>query len=466
MVDWKQSLPQIIASVIGSGLIVASISAISSFISKPILDIFVDPKDSNRNNQNMSYTVILTNVGYTPATHLRLTMSYPGARILDNSIHHQSENMTLENSSSSVVVFLPRLTPGASISIDTYITRNESDARDITDERSSRIPGLIDYEENTMTYHYYHNEPYSIIATYDQGSSIYSPPTFSLPLDTGILRIFLLILIGFFFIVIPFRRKKESSSKFVSNILKDIEKVNSELKQGIDGHPNVNLIKLYTLESNIDAERKIITDYRDYQKITDFYSAIRSRNSYLFQNQVSEDILEILNEECVNQAVIAQTEIDWKKFNNLDLVMLIPAVVLVSLFITYVCEFIPITFLNLNRLPINYAISIILGIPIARTTASFFLLRLVLKAVQGSIVTAYGLPPVSKSFALSFFSFTIGGIPSYLLIYLLPSYLWFLIFIVDIGRMFLLTWLVWRRYMKHKVKTTPFFHHLLRRHGT
>lgn len=54
MVDWKQSLPQIVASVIGSGLIVAALSNISSIMLKPILDISVLPNTPTY-YQNMKY---------------------------------------------------------------------------------------------------------------------------------------------------------------------------------------------------------------------------------------------------------------------------------------------------------------------------------------------------------------------------------------------------------------------------
>ena len=32
---------------------------------------------------------------------------------------------------------------------------------------------------------------------------------------------------------------------------------------------------------NTDNERQIVSDYRDYQKIDDFYSIVKSRNCYL-----------------------------------------------------------------------------------------------------------------------------------------------------------------------------------------
>ena len=61
VVDWKRSLPQIIAAVIGSGLIVTAFSAISPIIVRPIVDISVHP-DPPYSNQTMTYIISLKNI--------------------------------------------------------------------------------------------------------------------------------------------------------------------------------------------------------------------------------------------------------------------------------------------------------------------------------------------------------------------------------------------------------------------
>ena len=124
MVDWKQSLPPIIAAIIGSGLIVTAFSTINSSIFKPQMYISVIPSPEMTNSRNMAYLITLKNIGYTPATHLRLTMSYPGAKIGTTIVRQADENMTIKNETrTSVVAFLPRLTPNAIVSIDTNIAR-------------------------------------------------------------------------------------------------------------------------------------------------------------------------------------------------------------------------------------------------------------------------------------------------------------------------------------------------------
>jgi hypothetical protein len=480
VVDWKQSLPQIIAAIIGSSLIVTALSTISSFLFKPGIDISVDPHPSDLNIQKMTYTIFLTNKGFTPATHLRLTMSYPEAEILRDIPIYENENMTVKREilSSSVVAFLPRLTPGASISIDTNITR-KSTAHYYSQFSVAVLPyALLDYGNDKTTYVYSHNQPYSIVATYDQGSSEYRPPIigpYYYPFNTGLLQSLILIVLALLSFAIALRHKRRSKSKFASNILTDIIKVRNELNDSSHkSGPSGLILRLHGWQSNIDSERQIVSDYRDYKKIDDFYTAVRSRNCYLIQNQVRSDILNILNKECVDKATIAYTEIDWTKFHKLDLIFLIPAIILGSLFITYVCEGIPYMLLvPLFSYPDSFIVFTITSL-ILRGISSFFIIRLTLRATQGVIVMNCGLPALFRSFAFLFFSFVIVGIPLAVYFYLLgviDNYLnisfffdpatpigTIILVILDIGRMFLLTLVVWRLYLKRKVN------YIFRRH--
>ncbi len=429
----------------------------------------------------MNYTISLKNIGYASATHLRLTMSYPEAEIIRTIPHYQNENMTLKlESLTSVVAFLPRLTTGASISIDTNITRKSTQSSVLVAELSPPpVPlaaPLADYSNNIRDYSYSHTQPYSIVATYDQGSSEYRPPPLLVsyvgvyyPFNTEILQPLILILLALLSFAIALRHKRRSKSKFVSDILTDIIKVRNELidynhKSG----PSGIILRLHAWQSNIDSERQIVSDYGDYQKIDDFYTAVGSRNCYLLQNQVSSDILDILNKECVNKATVVYTEIDWTKFHRLDFIFLIPAIILGSLFITYVCDGTAyLLLLPLSSFPSNFIAYTITSV-ILRGISSFFIIRLTLRATQGVIVNKYGFPSVFRTFAFLLFSFVIVGIPLAVFLYLLDYFGYYFILntpigttvlvILDIGRMFLLTWVVWRRYMKHDVKSR---HHFL-----
>lgn len=425
MIDWKQSLPQIIAAIIGSGLIVTAFSAISSFMLKPIIDISItsDPLPN-------ATTISISNTGSTPATHLRLTIHLPdhsGAKISYNTLY-ENENMTVkkERLMSSVVAFLPRLTPGGRVSID-------------IDNQS--VQSL--------------QQPDSIAATYDQGSYEYKPPSFFSSSFSEIYYILSLIALAFLSFTIALRRRR-SKSKLAYDILTDIIKVQNELSNSKHKNDTSGIIlRLHGWRSDIENERQIVSDYRDYQMIDDFYSTVKSRNCYLLQNQVTSDVLSILNKDCVNKAAITYAGIDWGKFQKLDFILLIPAIILGSIFITYISHLSPLL-ITAYISPGGLSLIVAILVPvILRSAGSFFIIRLTLKHIQGIIINNYVLPLLFCFLVVGIAPF-FGDIAINLLYFqsnnydnLPPAGSAVIAYLIDIGSMFLLTWIAWRRYTKH-----------------
>ena len=276
--------------------------------------VHVEPQFFHSDPFRTTYAIILKNIGYAPATHLRLTMSYPGAKILPTIVRQADENMTIKNETgTSVVAFLPRLTPNAIISIDTSIARRHTGIRDIStcisidNERHINMTKwfndcvnliedsdpLVDYRtDRSAHYIFSHDSPYSVVATYDQGIYDYTPPSFGYSYFDFVfskLYIFpsILIVLASLSFGIALRHKTRSKSKFASDILTDVIKVRNELNND-KGDPNGIILRLHAWQSNADNERQVVSDHRDYQKIDDFYSAVRSRNCYLLQNQVKQ----------------------------------------------------------------------------------------------------------------------------------------------------------------------------------
>jgi hypothetical protein len=201
MFDLKQSLPQIIAAIIGSSLIATALSAVNSFFIKPIIEISISPVYNE--NQPVIFNIAIKNVGYQAATHLRLIMSFPRSNAFN--VIHMGENMTLVKYANGMVAFLPRLATGAGISID------------------MNISGISENEFfdnfNNDPVNNYNRDKYSITATYDQGTNTYSPPSSYLFLNIPILQGLTLFVLAFLSFVIPLRHKKKSQSRFVSEII-------------------------------------------------------------------------------------------------------------------------------------------------------------------------------------------------------------------------------------------------------
>ena len=157
MVDWSQSGIQIIASIIGSGLIATALTGLVSEINRPHIDISVQEDLTSPYYYESNFTTTFINTGKTSASNVRLTLNYPEAEINNYTINQESENTSLVLSSKNphiLEAYIPRFSSGAVNRIATTIS-GDWDAEDLY---------------NTGF------DPSSITATYDEGSDIY-PPT-------------------------------------------------------------------------------------------------------------------------------------------------------------------------------------------------------------------------------------------------------------------------------------------------
>jgi len=185
----------------------------------------------------------------------------------------------------------------------------------------------------------------------------------------------------------------------------------------------------------------------------------------------------------VNKATVAFTEVDWRKFHKLDLVLLIPALILGSFFIAAISNLFSTTAINdstnnIDNFPFlvdvctfhlsvpgltciaGDSIPMTIVVVILRSISSFFIIRLILKSSQGINVNNFGVPPIFQSYALLLYCFVIVGIipvvavlPILIIQFLHNNlnlgYTTIAFYVLDVGFMFLSTWVVWRHYMKH-----------------
>ena len=104
MVDWRGSSLQIVVALIGSSLILTALTSLSTFFSKPSLDISAEV-DYPSSDTNTTYRIFLVNNGYSAAKDVRFTMTYPDAKVINAAMIYQNENFTLTKTIDSVVAF-------------------------------------------------------------------------------------------------------------------------------------------------------------------------------------------------------------------------------------------------------------------------------------------------------------------------------------------------------------------------
>jgi len=477
MVDWRGSSLQIVVALIGSSLILTALTSFGSFFNKPILEMTVKVKDSPypegtydqygnyteipSQSNSTTYKIFLENIGNSPAKDVRLTMTYPNATVSNVTPVYGNENLTFTNKTSdSSVVTLSRLSPGIKIEVENNITGQINDpyADAYNDFNTADFQGYTDYV-------YEHEEPFSINVAYDQGGSTYVPPNsdiYALPtyFNTDGLKFVIPMAVGLLLVGFAYRHKRKSLSKFASNVLEDIKAAERYLSV-IDSRA---ILSFKNYDSNAEFLEQWFDNYLDYKLINDFYTGLKERASIISSIIKSgylptDDIFELkdLNANCLHLAKSAHENIDWKKFYKLDLFLLLPAVFLGSSIIFMISEGLPYFLIEVQfyfDIPyVNFAIYLITAV-IARSAATYIVMRLILQAVHGRSIN-HTLPVWSRQKKFFSFSAAIMGFPTILIfvgiMYLIQSQTFDIIYdistliifvVIDTCRMLLLAWVV------------------------
>jgi hypothetical protein len=136
--EWlSQSSLQIISAVIGSGLLVALVSAVISEINQPHINLNITPHfntsslDSSNKTKVDYYEVFIRNDGKTSATNLTLSMYFFG-NILDykTSITAEEINLAKKETDTNVSLLvgkISRLAPGAMVAINIWTDTSRYD---------------------------------------------------------------------------------------------------------------------------------------------------------------------------------------------------------------------------------------------------------------------------------------------------------------------------------------------------
>jgi hypothetical protein len=322
MVDWTGTTVQIVIALIGSSSVfVAGLGGYFSELNKP--DINVELLES----EDLSSIIELTNVGNKPATNLVLTVNTHD--ISPKSIEiFSTENISgPEVSSKSIRINAPRLVQG-----DGSIVRLI----------------LLNVTENSID---------NVYATYDQGSATLPKQMDWIDTLVTILSYIgwsLLILVGgglsaFLIYLLYNRRKgkkemkeerellkqkqKKNRKDFLQKILTHMIRVRSILYVDIDTTASFEEEQKFWDSNQIDEKLQIINHVGDLISIEDFYTVLKTRNSYLrsspgsgmpVKGKPNEDIdsrepvekpIRSHNEKCLNSVENVLKVTDWGKYD-------------------------------------------------------------------------------------------------------------------------------------------------------
>ena len=468
MADFKSSLFPIITSVIGSGLLLFVLNNIAAEINQPHIYLQVNSFGANNSQQQhqTKFQTIAINDGRSTATNVRLTLLYPSANIINYSIPFHNENITSLNleGPTSLVADIDRFSKGATVIINTIVMKKDAAAG------SS----------------YKH---YAVSATFDQGTNTIfnlSSPNLRvediekvIPLNLRLLIVatFLALvcfLMGLFYKRIRHFKFQIDRPKFVFDVVKEMVIVRDTLKKNILSTTMFPILKWNSIEE--DTKRQVFSDHRDYNLINEFYKEIKQRDCDFSQNDISDKTLRQNNENCLNQVDYTLGKIYWSRYHPVNykkfhIIISVASIISSALVIFFIFEvFRVIFFLPIQGLSEPYHVVYNIFTSLSRSVVAFFLAREIINFQSSStydfssnndslshISLSSSRHGLAKLFA---FSVLIMGTPLFLLSgelnYVGRSDLaydfFIIILLIDVARMFVLSFIAPRYTMKSIIR--------------
>jgi hypothetical protein len=468
MADFKSSLFPIITSVIGSGLLLFVLNNIAAEINQPHIYLQVNSfSGNNSQKQQTEFQTIALNDGRSAATNVRLTLLYPLANIINYSIPFHNENITSLNleEPTSLVTEIDRFSKGATVIINTTVMKK--------DGVLARSP-----------YKYY-----AVSATFDQGTNTIfnlSSPTIRvqdiekvIPLNLRLLIVttFLALvcfLMGLFYKRIKHFKFQIDRPKFVFDVVKEMVIVRDTLKKNILSTTIFPIVRWNSIED--DTKRQIFSDHRDYNLINEFYKELKQRDSDFSQNDISDKTLRQNNEDCLNHVDYTLGKIYWSSYHPVShkkfhIIICVASIITSALVIFFIFEvFRVIFFLPIQSLTEPYHIVYNILTSILRSIVAFLLAREIINfqssstydfSANNDTVSHISLSSSRHGLAKLFaFSVLIMGTPLFLLSGELNyvgrsdlAYEFFIIILlIDVARMFVLSFIAPRYTMKRIIK--------------
>jgi hypothetical protein len=469
MADFKSSLFPIITSVIGSGLLLFVLNNIAAEINQPHIYLQVNSFSGNNSKQQQEtkFQTIVLNDGRSAATNVRLTLLYPSANIINYSIPFHNENITslkLEGP-TSLIAEIDRLSKGATVIINTTVIKKDA-----------AIVGS-------------HYKYYAVSATFDQGTNTIfnlSSPAVRvqdiekvIPLNLRLLIVttflaLICFLMGLFYKRIKHFRFQINRPKLVFDVVREMVTVRDMLKKNILSTTIFPILRWNSIED--ETKRQIFSDHRDYNLINDFYKDLKQRDSDFSQKDISDQTLREKNEHCFNQVDYTLEKVCWSSYHPIGykkfhIIISVASIIFSALLIFFIFEvFRVIFFLPIQDFPEPYQIVYNILTSMSRSIVAFLLAREIINFQSESTYdfsanndtishislssSRYGL---AKLFA---FSVLIMGTPLFLLSgelnYVGRSDLaydfFIIILLIDVARMFILSFIVPRYTMKRIIK--------------
>ncbi|MGN6821402.1 MAG: hypothetical protein ACTHJ7_01280 [Candidatus Nitrosocosmicus sp.] len=414
-------------------------------------------------------TVVVNN-GRASATNLILGLYYPNGNITNFYTGFQSENVTFKKQSSNLLIAeANRLSKDSIIAITSIIQCNT--ANNTGKSSYSRLNIDLGNTSNLSC------PPvnYFVTASYDQGSTfrtnidsnfINMDKFYSFHFRDQILTIIMTFAVISFIISLSYKRlkrfkKRLSRPKFVFEIVKELVTIRDVLDENIMSKRIFQIDKWFS--KDVEEKLNIFNDYADYYYLDDFYSKLKERaefmskknllnineqmtkssavepnrnNNYEPTSDKSYDNLnnknysafniKATNEQCLELANNAITNINWKNYQDVEdkkyyKPIAIATTVACAFLVSSIFEIYRITFFHytLDVPSFYYRLTYIFFTTIVRAFIFFIIAREIInfqtlfayEVGTTNNILSFFIMDRNSQVKLLLFSFIIGGIP-------------------------------------------------------
>jgi hypothetical protein len=503
LAGWGLSLFQIISTLIGSGVTLFLLNSIATDINQPLITLDIVANSTNdssslthptngqslignhsekNNNHILNHTSldkvikfqsVVMNNGKSPATDLTLRLSYPNGNITRFYTGLQSENVTIKQQSSDLLVAeIGRLSKDSLVAITSEVQCG-SNLRKVSDDESRIVTSGSDL--GNLTNLKCPPVNYFVTASYNQGSTyktnidsefINIDKLYSFHLRDQILAIAVTVAVMAFTSALLYKRisrfrRRLSGPKYVFELLKEIVTIRDTLQKNMESKKIFSFDRWFSKDP--EEKLKIFDDYDDYYSLEDFYLKLKERDEIMskkknypsldemakstppsrYGNNYEDRILnpsgniikegnsktwdnKQVNQHCLILANNVIKNLNWKNYQDVEdrkyyKPIAATATVICAFLIFSVFEFYRLTFFhgNLDIPGLYYSITYMISSTFIRAFIFFIVAR---EIINFQTLFAYEVGTVnnflsffimdkSSQIKLLFFSFIIGGMP-------------------------------------------------------
>jgi hypothetical protein len=327
----------VVTWIVGSGLIVFAVNTIySDYIKMPKIDINMDKASGNSPTGTVTASIWIVNSDGGPASNLTISLTSSDLTISDPKIKYYDEDIkkviTIPEGDKKLLVTAPRLVylgqglnieatlkqqqePPAQQQINNSTYAPEKYLRNYFFPPFSTVDVFVASDKTSATREYFVDTTDGIQPTTQRNPFSFWEKAI-VPFLTFIAIpaiIFVLFILPHLISKIRAWRAKRFQKEFVKKIIKEIV-YDKNILERPESSANALTTEAWNSKSS-DKKQATFKNYKDFNKIDRFYSALQQRHLEVLQSGADGNTL-VHNRECINLADDVLKNIEWTRYRK------------------------------------------------------------------------------------------------------------------------------------------------------